>query len=101
MKQKTHILGFTNISDKEAVMFIEGMISERINEETGDLKPALTKEEALDDITLIDNLLSVQRTYNLLSRKRGLKNQLSAVIGNHIGVSDINLNVKPKKSEIL
>lgn len=89
MKAKTHLLGFSNITDVEASMIAKVSI----NIGNG-------MEQALDDVQLIDKLLTVMHTHHLLNKKRGLKQQLSAVIGNHIGQNPSNLNSKPKKGEL-
>lgn len=75
MKTKTNLLGFTNINDAEAAIMFRSIIS------TG-----LDKDTAMDDMELLDKLLTTQKTYSILNKKRGLKKQLSAIIENHIGV---------------
>ena len=52
--------------------------------------------EMLKELTLIDNLLTLQKTYSLMTRKRGLKDMLEARIGKELGHKFINLNTKPK-----
>ncbi len=63
-------------------------------------KPEITAPEIMSELTLINRLLLIQKNYQLMSRKRNLKTQLEAVIGQHLGHTTPNLNVKDKKSNI-
>lgn len=51
-------------------------------------------EEILADLTLIDDLLVLQKSQSLLSRKKSLKQQLEARIGYELGHGVKNLNRK-------
>jgi hypothetical protein len=51
-----------------------------------------TPEEMLADLTLIDDLLVLQKTQSLLLRKKSLKTQIDARIGVELGYQAINLN---------
>ena len=50
------------------------------------------KHEMLGELTLIDDLLSLQKAKALLNRKRNLKTQLEARIAFHLGIKSPNLN---------
>lgn len=67
---KTHLLGFTSISDQEAAMMVNSF--------------GMRPEKALENIELIDRLLITQKTFSLLNKKRGLKARLSDVIDNYV-----------------
>ena len=51
-----------------------------------------TTEEMLGDLTLIDDLLVLQKAKSLLLRKKSLKIQMDARIGVELGYQSINLN---------
>ena len=51
-----------------------------------------TPEEMLTDLTLIDDLLVLQKSSSLLLRKKSLKVQMDARIGVELGYQAINLN---------
>ena len=44
-----------------------------------------TKEQMLAELELIDNLLTIQKTYSLLRKKRGLKDMLEARLNKELG----------------
>lgn len=48
--------------------------------------------EILQDLTLIDDLLTLQKSASLLTRKKNLKAQLEARIGYELGHATPNLN---------
>lgn len=50
--------------------------------------------EILQDLTLIEDLLTLQKSQSLLNRKKNLKAQLEARIGYELGHSVVNLNTK-------
>lgn len=52
------------------------------------------KIEMLAELTLIDDLLTLQKSKSLLNRKRNLKTQLEARIGQELGHKPVNLNVR-------
>ena len=51
-----------------------------------------TPEEMLADLTLIDDLLVLQKSKSLLLRKKSLNLQIDARIGIELGYQAINLN---------
>jgi hypothetical protein len=51
-----------------------------------------TTEEMLADLTLIDDLLALQKAKSLLLRKKSLKIQMDARVGVELGYRAINLN---------
>ena len=52
-------------------------------------------EEVFQELTLIDDLLILCKSKSLLNRKRRLKDQLEARIGQYLGHKTPNLNTKP------
>jgi len=50
------------------------------------------KETMLAELNLIDDLLTLQKSQSLLTRKRGLKTMLEARIGKELGHKVPNLN---------
>lgn len=55
---------------------------------------ALSKEEMLTELELIDDLLSLVKAKSLLNRKKNLRTQLEARIGMNLGHKPTNLNIK-------
>jgi hypothetical protein len=53
-----------------------------------------TAEDMLKELTLIDDLLVLQKSKSLLTRKRGLKDQLEARIAKELGFTTPNLSVR-------
>lgn len=53
--------------------------------------------EMLDELNLIDDLLTLQKEQSLLNRKSTLKKQLEARIAKELGHSVHNLNVYNKQ----
>lgn len=53
-----------------------------------------TAEDILKELTLIDDLLVLQKSKSLLTRKRGLKDQLEARIAKELGFTTPNLSVR-------
>jgi hypothetical protein len=81
-----NILGHENISNRDLLIWIDLCGKTCTTEEE--------KVDFLDNLNLIDKLLSIEKTYSLLRSKKGRKQQLIAVIGNHIGLDESNLNSK-------
>ena len=52
------------------------------------------KVEMLEELNLIDDLLTLQKSKSLLNRKRNLKAQMEARIGQYLGQKTENLNRK-------
>ncbi len=77
----------TQIKDDELVVWVETLSEEN---------PEATAEDIFSDLTLINRLLVIQRSKHLMNRKRGLKVQIDAVIGNHLGFATPNLNITRK-----
>lgn len=57
------------------------------------------KEEMLKELTLIDDMLVLQKSQSLLSRKKSLKTQLEARISFELGHKTINCNTKKKRGK--
>jgi len=53
-----------------------------------------TAEDMLAELTLIDDLLVLQKSKSLLTRKRGLREQMEARIGMELGYKPANLNIR-------
>jgi len=69
----------------------EGLIFLKIGNAEGN-----SMEETLIDIQLLDRLLVLKNTQVLLTRKRGLKDQIDNCIAQHLGLTTKNMNVKRK-----
>ena len=76
-------MGFNQIAIRELPTWV------KVLKEDG-----LSKEEMLNELTLIDDLLTLQKSQSLLSRKKNLKAQLEARIGYELGHQIPNLNRK-------
>jgi hypothetical protein len=79
------ILGLRQIKIKELPTWI------KVLKNSPDIE---TKEDMLAELILIDDLLEFQACKSLLTRKRGLKDQLEARIGLELGYKPANMNVK-------
>lgn len=79
------ILGLRQIKIKELPTWI------KVLKNSPDIE---TKEDMLAELILIDDLLELQACKSLLTRKRGLKDQLEARIGLELGYKPVNINVK-------
>ncbi len=79
------INGFTVISIRELPTWVKVLQN----------SPDITsKEDMLAELTLIDDLLVLQKAQALLTRKKNLKTQLEARIGKELGHKFPNLNVR-------
>lgn len=63
---------FRNIKIKEALIFAKQGVK-GFTTDDGDVIEPKSKEEVLEDIELIDDLLSIMKSKMLLNKKRGLK----------------------------
>jgi hypothetical protein len=63
---------FTNIKIEEVLIFAKQGI-QGFTTDDGDIVEPKTKEEVLEDIELIDDLLSIMKSKMLLNKKKGLK----------------------------
>jgi hypothetical protein len=78
-------MAFSQIAIRELPTWIKVLRSQGIT----------NKEEILKELTLIDDLLTLQKSpQSLLNRKRNLKSQLEARIGMELGHRTKNLNIK-------
>jgi hypothetical protein len=77
-------MGFSQISIRELPTWMKVFRMEGITD----------KEEILNDLILIDDLLVLQKSQSLLNRKKNLKAQLEARIGIELGHKPKNLNRK-------
>lgn len=68
------MLGLTNINNRDLIVFARTMKEE-----------GCTNNEILEDLSLIDDLLTLIKSKSLLNKKHRLKNQLSARIGFAVG----------------
>ena len=64
-------MGFNQINIRELPSWV------KVFKKEGDINA----EQILQELTLIDDLLMLQKSQSLLNRKKGLKNQLEARIG--------------------
>jgi hypothetical protein len=63
---------FKNIKLEEVLIFAKQGI-EGFTTDEGDIVEPKSKEEVLEDLELIDDLLSIMKSKSLLNKKRGLK----------------------------
>lgn len=78
--------GFNQIQIRELPSWVKALQMEP--------DPITDKEEMLDMLNLIDDLLTLQKKQSLLNRKKNLKAQLEARIGFELGHKTTNLNTK-------
>lgn len=76
-------MGFNQITIRELPVWIKVFQKEGITD----------KSEILSELTLIDDLLILQKAKALLNRKKNLKQQLEARIGQELGHKTANLNI--------
>jgi hypothetical protein len=81
----TKTMGFSQIQIRELPTWV------KVLQKSPDIK---SKQDMLDELELIDDLLVLQKSQSLLTRKKNLKTQLEARIGKHLGHKFPNLNVK-------
>lgn len=63
---------FTNIKIEEVLIFAK-QGTQGFTTDDGDVVEPKSKEEVLEDIELIDDLLTIMKSKMLLNKKRGLK----------------------------
>jgi len=80
-------MSFQQISIRELPTWIKVFQAEGITD----------KMEILADLNLIDDLLTIQKSQSLLTRKRNLKAQLEARIAHELGHKTPNLNTSLKR----
>lgn len=68
--------GFNNIPIRDLPIWVKVFKKEGIT----------SAEEMLKELTLIDDLLTLQKSQSLLKRKRNLKDQLEARISSELGI---------------
>lgn len=76
-------MGFSQIEVRELPTWVKVLKRESLN-----------ASEMLNELTLIDDLLVLQKSQSLLNRNKGLKNQLEARIGKDLKHQLPNLNRK-------
>lgn len=94
MTKHPNVLGLQMISNDELKVWLTVLRTDCRDHETGELlRPAMTDpEEILRELNLINELLILQKTQSLLTRKRGLKDMLEARIAKELGFKFKNLN---------
>lgn len=65
-------MSFTNISNKELPTLVKAFRQDSV-------------EEMLEDLELVDNMLTVIRSQHLLNKKRGLRKQLDGLLAIRVG----------------
>lgn len=79
---------FSVIKLNEVAIFVKNMSQDRLDDD-GKLIDPLTKEEMLDTLELIDNMLVVMKYKSLLNKKRNLKKMIKGIIEMHIDSNSI------------
>lgn len=83
------VIMFKNIKLEEVLIFAKQGI-EGFKTDDGDVVKAKSKEEVLEDIELIDDLLSIMKSKMLLNKKKGLR----AVIDGRIALAVVPNSVR-------
>lgn len=71
---------FSNIKLTEAAIFAE-IMTNGFSDEKGKFYKPTPKTKIVDEIQLIDNMLTVLKTKSLLNKKRGVKRMLDGLLG--------------------
>ena len=87
IKRKIKAMSFRQISIRELPAWVKVFREDGVTD----------KAEILADLTLIDDLLTLQKSQSLLNRKRNLKSQLEGRIAQELGHKLVNLNTKHRK----
>lgn len=75
---------FSNIKTEEVIIFAK-ICANGFTDENGEEIPPIPKEEILDEIELIDNMLSVMKSASLLNKKRGVRKMLDGLLAISVG----------------
>lgn len=75
---------FTNVKIEEAAIFAHIMANGYQTEEGVFVAPT-PKDEILEEIELIDNMLTVLKSKSLLNKKRGVKKMLDGLLAISVG----------------
>lgn len=89
---------FSNIKIKEAAIFAKHMV-EGYTDEDGVVQKPISKEDVLEEIELIDNMLTVMKSRSLLNKKRGVKKMLDGILS--ISVKDEDVSVGGSNDHLL
>jgi len=95
MNRAENVLGLGMITNEELGVWLEVLTHDTTPDEDGKFRPAMTDPaKIMDRLTLINELLILQKSKLLLTRKRGLKDMLDARLSKECGFSVKNMNVK-------
>ena len=83
------IIMFKNIKLSEVLIFAKQGV-EGFTTDDGDVVNPKSKEEVLEDIKLIDDLLSIMKSKMLLNKKKGLK----AVIDGRLALAVVSKSIR-------
>lgn len=80
---------FSSITPEEMAIWLEVLTTERVSEE-GTVYPAMTDaKEIYNELKLIDNLLTVQKSKSLLNKKHGYKKIIAGIIAHQMATGEI------------
>jgi hypothetical protein len=79
---------FSNINTQETLLFAKSM-KQGFTSEDGVCYPPLSNEEIVDELELIDNMLSVMKSKSLLNKKRNLSKCLDGLISSAVDPGSI------------
>jgi hypothetical protein len=90
---------FTNINLKEAAVFAR-IMNNGYHDENGKFVKPTPKENILEEIELIDNMLSIMKSASLLNKKRNVKKMLDGILAISVGDDSVvpgssNLHLMP------
>lgn len=98
MNKEPNVLGLGMITNDELKVWLKVLQSDCFDKETGELlRPGMTDpEEILRELNLINELLILQKTKMLLTRKKGLKDMIDARLDKECGFKFKNQNVRKR-----
>lgn len=92
MSKAPSVLGFRVINNDELPVWIRVLSNDFVNKEGENVPGTKDPEQLMSQLTLIDDLLVLQKSQSLLTRKRRLKDILEARIAKEIGLPTGNMN---------
>jgi len=97
MQKQPNVLGLGMITNEELGVWVDVLTHDTTPNKDGEFRPAMTDPGAiLNRITLINELLILQKTKMLLTRKKGLKDMIDARIAKECGFKFQNQNIRKR-----
>jgi len=93
--REPNVLGLVMITNEELGVWLNVLTHDTAPDDEGNFSPAITDPlEIMDWLNLIDDLLILQKSKCLLTRKKGLKDIIDARISKGLGLPYKNMNIK-------